>query len=171
MIPNNDNTLSLELAKRIFSNLGALPKNFGKTSLTHTDLILPNDKIKIEEDGEIYRVNIWSGKVASRIEAMLTNLRTNSNEINIFCILKIDNLLFGINYDWDEKCYFALLTDNKWIKLDIATKLNITAALEIVTQNGYLWEKTSDKDEQIYNALISLIEVEPTQEENESASP
>jgi hypothetical protein len=153
--------LYFELLKRIFGNLGAVAgKNFGFVGITPNDY-LTDKHIKLEgEDRKIELYNVWAGELLAqnKYKVILTNIGIKNNP-EFVAVMYSDSILpIGLRISFEDN--YGLLSVNNgdaWIKSTVLYALNITAAIEMITQEGVVWQPSKDI-EQLYELLISFLD-------------
>ena len=155
--------LNLELLKRIFGNLGAVPgDNFGKHGLTTEDHII-DKTIKFEEEGKITEYLLRCGEInceGSKYHIILVNLKSLKSP-EFIAILNVDEgMSFGFSLQ-DDMGAFSIKYEEQWVGISMLHKLNLTAAIEMVTQEGLQWAPSSlESSNYMYDLLISLLAID-----------
>lgn len=157
-----DQILTKELLKRILGNLGAVPgDNFGKVGITRQEFALQKHMI-IQEEDKTKDLIVYAGesKVDNIYQTMLVNTGTIDEPEFILMIKIEDGSLFGFQLPWvDEKDpgMFMIYANNTWQPISLLYKLNLTAAVEMMTQQGVVWYPCSHVDE-LYEQFTNLVD-------------
>lgn len=152
--------LNRELIKKILGQLGITSgKSFGKVGVTSKDFIVSSDKFEIENE----QFPIWAGelKTNNTFQVLFTKVDYKKEPTEFILLLKIGEALLGIRFIWDEEDdygIFVIQANKEWIPANTFIKLNTTAAIESVTNEGILWEPCKDYAS-IYPELLSLLDV------------
>lgn len=158
---NDTDNLTRELLKRTFGNLGAVPgKNFGKTGIT-TEEFICQKKLTIKIENLVYENNIYSGQINlfEKYNVILANV--NSLEIPEFIVvLQAGKNIFGLRLLWDgfDVGSFVIFHDTIWTELSLQYKLNLTSAIEAITQEGIIWQPDLVPDSNLFEHLATIVE-------------
>jgi hypothetical protein len=160
-------TLTHELLRRIFGNVGAVPgPNFGKVGLV-TPECLYEKKIVVEfSDGTVSGYPVWIGQPGANgnLRVAVTNLGTvDSPEFMMAISLGLDKEepRFGLHLDveaGENSSWFLQWLDDKKLTLSTLHQLNITVAFELLTQEGVLWLPVVEGGDVLYECLVTLVE-------------
>ena len=163
-----ENHLNRELLKRVFGNLGAVPgPNFGRVGITLNDFLFNKQITMLDEDNSKYDCLIWMGetKIGSTYRVALTNLNT-VDEPEFILLFKIENdSPLGLRLIWDENDFgsFMSLNNKFWHPVSMLRKLNFTAGIELLTQEGAGWYPC--QDDALYSLLLSLVDFDAAQQQ------
>lgn len=159
-------TLTTNLAKRIFGNIGFVTgKNFGKVGISTSDF-LTKEKISIKYlDSNIVKHSVYAG-VNNNITVMASNIIDEGLSDFILIFTDKDHTSkISITYqeaDGTEREYgaFAKKEGDNWVPISILHQLNIATAFEILTQEGYSWIPVNDDDviKKLYGDLVSMLD-------------
>jgi len=148
--------LNIELLKRVFGNLGAVAgPNFGKFGIT-TEEYIHDKPIKFEESGRLHEYKIYVAEISiqSLYKIILTNLGS-VEEPEFIAVLNNNDVTFG--FSLSDSASFVMYHENKWTPISLLHRLNLTAAIEMITQEGIRWVPSSPSDDIMYNLLLSLL--------------
>ena len=162
-----DVIINKELVRRIFGNLGAVPgNNFGIVGITTQDHITEK-LIKLEnEDGTVEQYSTFAGEINTgdvSYKIILTNAGI-IDEPDFFAILKADDapaIGFSLVYTHDNEIItgnILIKHEDKWAAMGMLHKLNITAAIELITQEGRIWLPCKDCSA-IHKLLVELVDM------------
>lgn len=148
--------LNKELLKRIFGNLGFISgSNFGKYGITTSDYLI--DK-KLNFEG-LNSKPIWCGQInssGSNYKIAVSNLETIDNP-EFIGVLNVDGLSFGFSL-YEDMAAFSIKHEETWIGISLLYRLNLTAAIEMITQEGLNWAPCSNESaNHMYDLMISLL--------------
>jgi hypothetical protein len=151
-----DKILKRELSKRIFANLGAIPNKFGLVGLAVNEYLTDKPISFKNEDGEIEEYPVWAGQLDNH-KLLLANIGSMSEPE----LILIYNDSHALKFIWDESDCGLLLRrlNNKWLPMSVLEWLSLTAASEMIAQQGVLFAPLRDFQEQ-YALLVSLVEDE-----------
>lgn len=154
--------LCKELTRKISRDLGATPISLGQISVTHSDLLTKIElKVSVENQG-IINVPVWYGETKgdeSIFCCLLAALDPNPDQLEYICIFGFkgfdnifqqDNVQLSLHYDWtneDDPGTILMKAENTWISISLAQKLHFALGLELLTQDGCLWQTGVIPDE------------------------
>ena len=158
----DNQSLILELAKRILGNIGAVPGDlFGTVGATTSDYFVKN--IDIIEDQDEKSCPAWGGELNGppHFKIVLSNLGSQSAPEFFLIIWAGEDACFAINVLWADSVPAIAMykLDDQWIPLSVLHMLNLTAAFELLTQEGISWMPISDSTkllEILANAISKL---------------
>lgn len=146
--------LSNALFKRVVQNLGLTASGGIKS-----DSYSLNKKLKLEEDGEIVEYQIFAADCYIENPVSLSFVDIGMNDSNDFVIVILqDDVVMTLRWSYNdlEPAMFLTNKDGKWVDMSILHQLNLAAAFEIITQNGYPWTPVQDQ-EKIYKVVIDVL--------------
>ncbi len=160
--------LTCELLRRVFGNVGAVPgTNFGKAGLVIPDCLFGKQVSAELDDGSVSNYPVWIGRAGStEFRAAISNLGTAEDPEFILVLISGEATQAGVSalgfkLHWNENYgIFSQATDKGWQPVSVLHRLNLTAAFELLTQEGVPWIPIQDNSEQLYNLLLSFIEAE-----------
>ena len=141
--------LSKYLLERILNNLGFYKSGFKNEAVTQRENTL-NKKISFEEeDGKINSYDVFAAecRVDNTIKVIASDIGTGYSDLTVVIIQ--DETTLVLKYSWaesDNGCFFVRHED-KWVDMTIMHQLNLTSAIEMITQNGFVWTPVTDKKE------------------------
>lgn len=155
MVPE-DEILTKELLKRNLGNLGAIPGDrFGLVGITPNEFKIKKTISLQFEGDEIEHYPIWAGeiKVDSNYKALLTNIGTKINPEFILLFVPENSAPIGMRLMWDNVDHgaFMICEQKRWRSLSVLQKLQITAGLELITQEGIPWQPCSEIGDLYYS--------------------
>lgn len=160
---SEDYILTRELVKRIFGNLGAVPgKNFGKVGITLDEFKL-SKTISLKEDDSKTTTDhsIWAAEV--KIDIIYKAIITNIGTIDIpefVMLLKVSGInMLGFRLLWDEEDSGVIMSydNDEWRPISVLRKLQLTAAIELMTQQGVVWYPCQEVDD-LYDQFVALVD-------------
>ena len=159
--------LTKEIISHIFNLFGAGSSIFGKGL---TDPALRSNriiKIKYENEEEIsHPVYYGLGKVGeTTIQGILADLSLEGEPREFACVFfPKDAAIFGIKLSYAENDFGAFkFYDQKkknWLNANIAQQTAVLSGIETCISYGLLFDKSKIDDTELYEALISLIDLE-----------
>lgn len=160
--------LSLKLAK----DLGFTPISFGKTSLTHPDLLTNIIINTSDEDGNIQKVSVWYGEAVGA-EGILCGLLAGLDIglDNLECVFVLgfkdfegnfqpDEVRLSFHYDWSDETDSGMMVmkaDKKWVHVSLAQRLKIVLGFETMIQEGCLWKASVNIPEELRQDLLETM--------------
>lgn len=138
--------LSKQLIKRTVSNLGVLSGQ----GLCHEDNALKK-KLRLEdESGSREEFTVFGAEcVASDIPVLAASVNIGTKEYPdlVIAICQEDTYL-AIRYTASKIDHGQMLIRHgeKWVDMEVLHQLNLTAAIELITQNGLPWTRVRDQD-------------------------
>jgi len=149
--------LSKQLIENLFGNLGLQSVGVGLTD----DRNILDKKLKLEEeDSSISEYQVWGGECLTGeipIKAVASNIGTKEKPDFVLAIIQ-GELILAMRYSWENSDHgiFLTLYEKKWVDMEVLHKLNLTAAIEMVTQNGLPWTR-SNEQEKLYKILTEVL--------------
>jgi len=169
-------SLCKELSLKLAKDLGAAPVSFGKTSLTHPDLLTKFSlKVSDEDGGEVRKVPIWYGEALGEDGlscGILAGLDTNPDQLEFAFILGFkdfngefqeDGVRLSFHYDWANETdpgTMVMKAGDKWLPLSLAQRLQLILGFETMVQDGVLWQASLNIPEELRKDLAEIIEVD-----------
>jgi hypothetical protein len=159
-------TLSKELAKQIAKNIGANPVSIGKIGLTIPEL-LTKSQLKIsDEDGVIKYSQMWYGEIKGSdniVCCLLSLLEQEPFEICSVIMFKdfsgdITDNAIGFGYSHDNES-FLLKIGERWLPMTMAQKLQLALGVEVMVQDGLVWN-CEEMPEEIKKNLSEIISID-----------
>ena len=172
-------SLCRELSMKLAKDLGATPFSFGKTSLTHSDLLT---KISLnvvgendEGQSELKKVPMWYGEANGSngiVCCLLAGLDTYPDSLEFACVLGFkdgtgifqpDETRLSVHLDWandEDSGTMAMKVGDIWIPIDLAQRLQLVLGFEVMVQDGILWRESQDIPELLLHDLTEIIEVD-----------
>jgi hypothetical protein len=166
--------LCRELSRKMCKDLGATPFSIGKASITHEDLLVKPPLIVRDEKGVVTTVPLWYGE-AHGIQGLMCCLLTalnNPDNLEVSCLIGFKNSIgeiqsssarIGFQYDWtDDSDPGSLLvkSNDKWLPMALAQRLQLALGLENMVQDGVLWTQQPKVPEEFRKNLSEIIEVD-----------
>lgn len=140
----SDQEISKVLIKRIFYNIG-----LGTQKGVFDSRNILNKKLKIQEvDDSVSEYIIYSADcfyLDSVLTAIVSNIGTEDKPDYVLFFSSPD-ILFSLRYSLNPNDSGLFLTrwESKWVDMNVLQKLNLTAATELIADNGYIWTPVSD---------------------------
>jgi len=159
-----DQILTIELLKRIFGNLGAVPgDNFGKVGVTLPEFAIHSVKLLQPETNKVDEYKIYTGQAAlqTTYQVGLVNIGIlNFPEfVLVLCVDDVEPI--GLRLIWDanygNQGSAAQKHGDEWIPINLIYKLNLATAFEMMTQEGVLWQPCKDP-EKLVEHMKSLLD-------------
>jgi hypothetical protein len=166
--------LCKELSRKLAKDLGVTPISFGKTSLTHPDLLVNTLNI-IDEDNKVSKVPIWYGEAIGGENiacGLLAVLNTKPEDLEFVFVLGFKNLngqfqtneiTLSFSYNWqdpNDPGTIKLKSEDKWFPVDLVEKLRLVLGFEVMIQEGILWQPSKNIPEELRKDILQLIEVD-----------
>ncbi len=167
--------LCKELSKKLAKDLGATPFSFGKTSLTHSDLLTKLNINVSDEDGVVKKVPVWYGEALGSEGTtccLLAGLDTNLESIEIACVLGFkdpsgafqeDETRLSFHFDWsnpEDPGTMVMKAGEKWLPISLAQRLQLVLGFEVMVQDGILWKESLNIPVELQKDLAEIIEVD-----------
>jgi hypothetical protein len=163
--------LNNALAKQIAINLAATPITFGKSGLTHKDLLTTNTLQILDDNNNIQKIKTWYGEAIGSegiVCCLLTILNNTEESFEIAFVLTVkdqninsDNTIIGYKFDYldvEDIGQIFIKLNNKWIQNGLIERLKITLSFEIMNQEGVIWNPIRDIPELLWDNLSEIIE-------------
>ena len=156
-------TLSKEIIKRIFADIGAVPSRlFGRVGLVDPALKLAKT-ITVRYDDKDRRHDIYAGQISiktSRLRGLLINLTVEDDPEYLF-IFRMDELpvhALRVVYNDDDDCFFRIFDTDKsiWREANMYVKARVLADFERIVDAGLMWEDCKDIQD-LYIVATELI--------------
>lgn len=154
--------LTIELARRVFGNLGVVKNKFGMVGIT-TPEFTTHKAIQFSiDDNSIVSCSIFFGEINLHnlmLKAAISNISiAQSDEFQVVLILDTGKDIIGLFLDeFESVAMFMIKQNESWIPLSVIQKLNVTLLIESITQQGVLWN-TGKYPENIHKSLLSLVD-------------
>lgn len=153
----SNKSLTNELAKRIFANIGIIKDQIGFAGITN-DQFLIKEKLKFKEENNNYSsYNIWAAQNiidGTGIKIIFSDISVNNN-IDYILIINSDDTFICLKYS-NEYGNFLILHNDIWVEINMIHKLNLTIAFEFIAQNGLVWQPCTEY-KNLYMTLVSSL--------------
>jgi hypothetical protein len=156
-------TLSKEIIKRIFADVGAVPgKMFGRTGLVDSKLKLAKT-VTVRYDDVDRQHDVFAGQIIvgqSKLRGLLINL-TVDNDAEYLFLFRMDespiHALRSVYYNEDDG-FFRIFNKEAavWREAPMYAKARILADFERMVSWGLLWEDCADVPD-LYSSALELI--------------
>jgi len=151
--------LSKELMERILSNLGLKSVGVG---ITDPGNILTK-KLKLEEeDRSVNDFTVYAAEchaTSPSLKVVASDIGVNYNDLIV--AIEQEDTLIVLKYSFrenDEGTFFTRFNE-KWVDMTTLAQLNLTAATEIITQEGIPWTPTTNPD-YMFSIIASILSEE-----------
>jgi hypothetical protein len=157
-------TLSDLLAQQIAKNIGANSVSIGKIGLAVPEFLTDSQLKLSDEDGVVKYAPMWysEAKGCDNIVCCLLALLDPDFEICAVFMFKdfsgdIEDCAIGLKLDEDGM--FLSKSSDRWLPMTMAQKLQFALAIEVMVQDGIVWEP-ADIPEEIRKNLVGMISVD-----------
>ncbi len=160
------NTLTFEIVKHIFENLGILNQKLNLEqfkSLNSKEFLLDKSLSLVSDEGEV-KSKVWGCQQSFGSQLMtmlLADLSIQNDKAYALIVQLKDSPAYALYFNLDETFFdetvISCTIDNKdWIICNTHLQATFLAAMEQIKEVGLSWRKAEDYNEQ-YDLMVSFI--------------